>query len=240
MAIDYLDELREQQFPDPPSVARIAALALQAQSLLPGTFALPVIFYSGAPPHAANRFYFDSNVAISGFNSIFTGLAALSPGIGNYTLAAAEDQSELSIGGGFGQIVMASPLQTLTTLLCNGGIFQDAGSFIAGDGQAWQELVSSPIDLSAGGTITLDPAEYTCPMLQLSGTLAADTIVVFPDQPGAVWDIEANALDTNSHSLTFQCGAATVPIALGEINLLGCRAMCVRPGVMTLAGAPYT
>lgn len=237
---DYIQQLLLQPFPTPPEVAKIAGLALQLVSQGQGisSLKLPVRFYNGTPPGPTQvGWYFDDNLAVPGWTGLWMGPNALAPNAGNGALLWKNDDTVLQIGSaGVGLILI--PVETEFTggvVTVGQGFFLNGGAFVSGSGQPWKEAVSGAVDLTAGGTITINTPTTDNPMLIFTGTLPGDTHVVFPNTPGAVWDISLVGVNVGGHALIFQTGAAARVVAV-EAAQSGCRVGVFAADSMALFG----
>ena len=239
MATDYLDQLREFQFVDPPSVARTTALALEQVQAGALTGQLPVRFFNGTPPGPTqSRFIFDDNVVVPGWTGIWMGANAVSPAVGNLALAVKDDDTTMQIGSAAIGLLLL-PIETEMTgglVVSSHGIYLAGSAFVTGDGQPWTEAVQS-VDLSAGGTIVVDTPISDAPMLNFTGTLPGDTLVKLPNVVGAVWDCAVRDVNVAGFTLTFEVGDGSGPVDMSTATR-GARLGVPRTNILIAFGAP--
>lgn len=199
------------------------------------SLALPVLVYDGA----TLRMRIDDSTA-PGFVVFWFGAAASAPSNINYAMAFAEDNSQGTIGEGITEIVFPTEIAVTSSAVFEAGIYQFyGGGFISGGGgQAWAEAVSNDFAISSGPHV-VDPATYANPIIRLVGTLDANGTLEFPNQIGAVWDLDLSDANLLTNTLTLFCGANVVNVALAG-NVIGVRIACTKSGYLVAMGAPST
>ena len=91
-------------------------------------------------------------------------------------------------------------------------------SSVGGNGLPWAWTFVTKSVTGLGSPYTFSSAEYSCPYIQLTGSIGANLTLNFPNQNG-FWFLDSNNVTFNGHDLLLQSGTGG-PVAITSGNII--------------------